>query len=176
MTYAEYLLLRTFSAVESQYKSAAWQRDIKTGYGDARVSRPPWKPTKDERIGDDGARHRLLRDKLASGDYRVLLLRYSDNPTEIQKSWQHVRSTIRADTRLVKRLRQNPVLLRLLMLWHLRHGELRQKRNPLGLLSANSSETTQRRWSIDCQSVAEDWIHPAEDRAVIIMQEKGILR
>ena len=102
----------------------------------------------------------------------MLVIRYGEDPASIDRGWRVIVPEIRSDTRLVKKLRVNPVLLRYLMLWHLRHPELRQARNPL---NASSQRTTER-WAGVCRKVAEDCFYPAEDAAEAVLRDIGELR
>ena len=114
--------------------------------------------TQEMRLADDSRVRERLRQALTQAEFSVLVLRYSPDLSDIQRHWPEVAHGFRRDPQLAKTLRSNPVLLRLLMVWSLRHSELRK--HQLSLKEA--SRSTQHRWMTACARVADDAWSSAE--------------
>ncbi len=170
MSQADWLLYRAFATVEDTCSTPGWQKDIRTGYEVSRPLRPV--RTLSDRLGADGARRRDLRNRLDPFWFAVLEIRYGDDLEKIERAWRSIAVHIAQDKRLVKTLRDDRQALQNWMVWFVRHPDLRHPdRRP-----ESSSVGKTWRWRQDCSAVAEDWVYPAEDAAIRVLQDRGELR
>ena len=151
------LLYRAFVLTEADYKSPGWHNEVMTGFRVSRLSGEAI--TRLERAANDGLLRRLLREQLPFDLYCLLVIRFTDSYERYNDAWPRVAREFAQDDRLPESIRTNPVLLRTLLGWHIRHPDIRQ-----GKLSFTaSSRSTKSRWNIACQTVADEWIGTAMD-------------
>lgn len=120
-------LMRIFGTPELMVKTASWQREINAGYRKTAVA-SEHRSSRDERLGDDGIRKGYLRERMQPELFAILTIRYDGNQANRIHAWQLVQHHLRADQRLPKPLRCNPVLLRLWLMYELQHNYFREKK------------------------------------------------
>lgn len=166
-------LMRIFGTPELMIKSASWQREINAGYRKTTVA-SEHRSTRDERLGDDGIRKGVLRDRMQPELFAILMIRYDDNQANRSIAWQRIQHHLRSDKRLPKPFRCNPVLLRLWLMYELEHPQLRQARGKIQI--KGKGESTVYRWQQKCRQVCNELIRLAEDEAQDLLEQSGIIR
>ena len=126
--------------------------------------------TRETRLADDSRTRTRLRHSLDKTHFSLLVLRYSPDLSDIQRHWPEVAQGFRDESRLTKTLRSNPVMLRLFMVWSLRHPDLRQHQ-----LAFNGHRRTQYRWMNACERVADDAWSRAEQQAEAALRHWGLI-